>query len=87
MKSISIFLLIFSIQLFARTNDIPSTKIKNLVTIKGVRSNPLIGYGVVVGLNGTGDSTTNLTLQDILVVYVFNVDKILFDNMSNSQLY
>lgn len=31
-------------------------RIKDLVTIKGVRENALVGYGLVVGLNGTGDS-------------------------------
>jgi flagellar P-ring protein FlgI len=30
-------------------------KIRDLVNIQGVRENPLIGYGIVVGLNGTGD--------------------------------
>src|SRR5437016_9618149 len=31
------------------------TRLKDLVSIEGVRDNQLIGYGVVVGLNGTGD--------------------------------
>ncbi len=31
------------------------TRIKELVTIEGVRDNQLMGYGLVVGLNGTGD--------------------------------
>ena len=29
--------------------------IKELVDVKGVRENPIIGYGLVIGLNGTGD--------------------------------
>lgn len=33
----------------------PGSRLKELVTIEGVRSNQLVGYGVVVGLNGTGD--------------------------------
>ncbi len=33
-------------------------RLKDLVSIQGVRSNPLIGYGLVVGLDGTGDRTT-----------------------------
>jgi len=32
-----------------------ATRIKDLVSIEGVRDNQLVGYGVVVGLNGTGD--------------------------------
>ncbi|RZI44205.1 flagellar basal body P-ring protein FlgI [Herbaspirillum sp. HC18] len=31
--------------------------LRNLVSVEGVRENPLIGYGLVVGLNGSGDST------------------------------
>ncbi len=34
-------------------------KIKNLVSVVGVRNNQVIGYGLVVGLNGTGDGTTS----------------------------
>lgn len=33
-------------------------RLKDLADIEGVRSNPLVGYGLVVGLNGTGDQTT-----------------------------
>lgn len=32
-------------------------RIKDITTIAGVRSNPLVGYGLVVGLDGTGDQT------------------------------
>jgi flagellar P-ring protein precursor FlgI len=40
-------------------------RIKDLANIQGIRENQLIGYGLVVGLEGTGDSTTQvpLTLQ------------------------
>ncbi len=31
------------------------TRIKDIVDFEGVRENLLIGYGLVVGLNGTGD--------------------------------
>lgn len=33
-------------------------RIKDLASVAGVRSNPLVGYGLVVGLDGTGDRTT-----------------------------
>jgi flagellar P-ring protein FlgI len=33
-------------------------RLKDLAQIQGVRDNPLIGYGLVVGLDGTGDQTT-----------------------------
>ncbi len=34
-------------------------RIKDLTNIEGVRGNALVGYGLVVGLNGTGDSATS----------------------------
>ena len=34
-------------------------RLKDLVTVEGVRGNDLIGYGLVVGLNGTGDTLRN----------------------------
>lgn len=37
-----------------------TTRLKDLVTIEGVRDNQLIGYGMVVGLNGTGDKRTTV---------------------------
>src|SRR5262245_32309435 len=33
-------------------------RIKDLASLQGVRNNQLIGYGLVVGLDGTGDQTT-----------------------------
>jgi flagellar P-ring protein FlgI len=33
-------------------------RLKDISTLAGVRSNPLVGYGLVVGLDGTGDQTT-----------------------------
>ena len=35
------------------------SRVKDLVDIEGVRDNMLVGYGLVVGLNGTGDSLKN----------------------------
>ncbi len=37
------------------------TRLKDLVQVKGVRENPIIGYGLVIGLNGTGDSGGEIT--------------------------
>lgn len=43
-------------------------RIKDLANIQGVRGNPLIGYGIVVGLDGSGDQTTQtpFTVQSII---------------------
>lgn len=40
-------------------------RIKDIATIAGVRSNQLVGYGIVVGLAGTGDGGTGITLQSL----------------------
>jgi len=42
-------------------------RIKDIATVAGVRSNQLVGYGLVVGLDGTGDQTTQapFTIQSI----------------------
>lgn len=36
-----------------------TSRIKDIVSIEGVRQNQLVGYGLVVGLNGTGDTLQN----------------------------
>lgn len=41
-----------------------SARIKDISKVKGVRTNQLVGYGLVTGLTGTGDSTSNdFTMQ------------------------
>jgi len=44
---------------FATTAQAKTTRIKDIVDFEGVRDNQLVGYGLVVGLNGTGDSLNN----------------------------
>lgn len=39
----------------------PGVRIKDLANVRGARSNQLIGFGLVVGLRGTGDSKKSLT--------------------------
>jgi flagellar P-ring protein FlgI len=43
-------------------------RIKDIVDVEGVRENQLIGYGLVVGLNGTGDKLNNniFTLESLV---------------------
>ena len=41
-----------------------TTRIKDIVSIEGVRDNMLVGYGLVVGLNGTGDTLTNIPFTE-----------------------
>ena len=51
MKRISIFLLLALLSVAPAHAE----RIKDLATLAGVRSNQLIGYGLVVGLDGSGD--------------------------------
>jgi flagellar P-ring protein precursor FlgI len=40
-------------------------RIKDLTSLAGIRSNQLVGYGIVVGLAGSGDGNTGITLQSM----------------------
>lgn len=54
------------------------SRIKDLVSVKGVRENPLIGYGLVIGLNGTGDGggeITNTSLKKMFQTLGLNPQK------------
>ncbi|NCC22979.1 MAG: flagellar basal body P-ring protein FlgI [Alphaproteobacteria bacterium] len=44
---------------FVASAQAKTSRIKDIVAIEGVRDNMLVGYGLVVGLNGTGDSLNN----------------------------
>jgi flagellar P-ring protein precursor FlgI len=64
MKILKSVLIIF---LFTNTflAQLKADRLKDMVTFAGIRSNQLLGYGIVVGLDGTGDSSLNLTLQSM----------------------
>ncbi len=51
-------------------NSYASSRIKDLVSFQGIRENHLVGYGLIVGLNGTGDSLRNapFTQQSIVAM-------------------
>lgn len=51
--------LVLFLTLFLSAVQAQSIRIKDLVEIEGVRANDLVGYGLVVGLNGTGDGLRN----------------------------
>ncbi|MFT5658387.1 MAG: flagellar P-ring protein precursor FlgI, partial [Gammaproteobacteria bacterium] len=57
-----IFLALLAIQ-----GSVWAERIKDVTSIKGVRSNQLVGYGLVVGLDGSGDQTTQtpFTIQSL----------------------
>ncbi len=55
---------------FAGIVDANPVRLKDLVEFDGVRSNDLIGYGLVVGLNGTGDGLRNSPFTEELMANV-----------------
>ena len=57
------FFFIFLLSTISQT--IYADRLKDMVSFAGIRSNQLMGYGIVVGLDGTGDSSLALTLQSM----------------------
>jgi flagellar P-ring protein precursor FlgI len=54
--------------LLCRAASLADVRIKDIADIEGVRENQLIGYGLVVGLNGTGDKlSTNVFTRESLI--------------------
>ena len=66
----SIIPIVLMVLMFADTAF--AARIKDLSSIKGVRGNQLIGFGLVIGLAGTGDSATNVFFS---IQSVFNMLK------------
>ncbi|CDG86652.1 putative flagella basal body protein [Xenorhabdus bovienii str. feltiae Florida] len=63
----SLFTLLLALSSIVVSGTASAERIRDLVTIEGVRDNALIGYGLVVGLDGTGDQTmqTPFTTQSL----------------------
>ena len=59
------FLILASFFGLAFFNTAYADRIKDMADVAGVRSNQLVGYGLVVGLAGTGDGNSGLTLQSM----------------------
>jgi flagellar P-ring protein precursor FlgI len=55
--SLQSFFLLFLLLFYAAPGQ--TARIKDIASIHGVRTNQLIGYGLVTGLNGTGDNLNN----------------------------
>ncbi len=56
-----------ALAIFAAAMPAHAERIKDLATVQGVRNNQLLGYGLVVGLDGSGDQTTQtpFTVQSL----------------------
>ncbi len=64
MKSLKKFILVNFLFLFI-ANEVMADRLKDMVSFAGIRTNQLMGYGIVVGLDGTGDSSLGVTLQSM----------------------
>ena len=66
MKTKTIAWILIVTAVFCLTGQAFGVRIKDIAEIKGVRQNQLVGYGLVVGLNGTGDSDNAIfTIQSM----------------------
>ena len=66
-KHLFLGLMLISVVVFSYKGQALGVRIKDIVDIKGVRQNQLVGYGLVVGLNGTGDSDDAIfTIQSMV---------------------
>ncbi|SDD63017.1 flagellar P-ring protein precursor FlgI [Cupriavidus sp. YR651] len=66
-RAVSFVCLLLALFLGAGAGTAQAERLKNLATFQGVRDNPLVGYGLVVGLDNTGDQTmqTPFTTQSL----------------------
>jgi flagellar P-ring protein precursor FlgI len=51
---------------FGSEPQVRTSKLRDIATVEGIRDNPLIGYGLVVGLNGTGDRRQTIFTTQML---------------------
>lgn len=66
MRRLALILGFVALTSFAVANASHDARIRDIAMIEGVRDNALVGYGVVVGLNGTGDrQQTQFTIQTL----------------------
>lgn len=71
LMTVALFVISLSFtSLMATDANAKTTRIKDIIDIEGVRDNPLVGYGIVVGLNGTGDTLNNspFTQQSLIAM-------------------
>lgn len=83
---------ILSVVILLHTNLATAARIKDITNLQGVRENQLLGYGIVIGLAGTGDSSTNIffSIQTItsmlkklgLTVPAQEINSLKFKNMA-----
>jgi flagellar P-ring protein precursor FlgI len=75
----------FALALITLSVNVYAERIKDLAQVQGVRNNQLIGYGLVVGLNGSGDKNpfTDQSLKSMLTKFGINVPPDVKPNSKN----
>ena len=58
-------IILFNFLFLLIANTVMADRLKDMVSFAGIRTNQLMGYGIVVGLDGTGDSSLGVTLQSM----------------------
>ena len=82
-------LILLLVVIVGTANEAHATRLKDIASVKGVRNNQLIGYGIVVGLDGTGDGNNTSFTTDGLVNIMKNMgvkvdrDKIRVKNVAS----
>lgn len=57
--------ILIAIILIVASGEARADRLRDLMSVAGMRSNPLVGYGLVVGLPGSGDGNSQLTRQSL----------------------
>lgn len=65
-----VLLAVFAVSVLAFGGSARAERIKDLASVQGVRTNQLYGYGLIIGLDGSGDQTTQapFTSQSLLTM-------------------
>jgi flagellar P-ring protein precursor FlgI len=63
-----IFILLFFFGISAQIAQAAQVRVKDITSFESVRYNQLIGYGLVVGLPGTGDRLTNTPFTEVSII-------------------
>ena len=71
LRNLCVFLLSLAVFLLAGVSPAGAVRLKDIASFSGLRNNDLVGYGLVVGLSGTGDGNSNseFTIRSLANMY------------------
>ncbi|MBO6037207.1 MAG: flagellar basal body P-ring protein FlgI [Acetobacter sp.] len=69
---LAVFVFLNSVPFVSSAQAANRVRIKDIVSYEGIRSNHLVGFGLVVGLHGTGDRLTNVIFTREVLVGMLN---------------